>query len=77
MIADLLWGWMAGAWQYIAAGVGAVVVFFAGRRQGKVKERNRAREADIEKANKIRDRVDFDLPDRVRKYDGAGYRDRK
>jgi len=77
MIADLLWGWLAGAWQYVAMGVGAVALLFAGRRQGKVKERNRAKEADYERANEIRDRVEFDLADRVREYDGRGYRDRE
>jgi len=77
MIGDLLWGWLAGAWQYVAMGVGAVALFFAGRRQGKVKERNRAKEADNERANEIRDRVEFDLADRVREYDGRGYRDRE
>lgn len=57
---------------------GIAAALFYGRRErqkGRVEERQKAKEEDHDKASAIRDRVDRDLPDRVREYDGAGYRD--
>lgn len=57
---------------------GIVAAFLYGRRErrkGRNEARQKAREEDHDKATAIRDRVDRDLPDRVREYDGAGYRD--
>ncbi|MGR3599204.1 MAG: hypothetical protein ACU0FH_02190 [Heliomarina sp.] len=60
----------------ILGGIAAALVYGRReRRKGRVEERQKAKEQDHEKATAIRDRVDRDLPDRVREYDGAGYRD--
>lgn len=45
------------------------------RFKGREAERNSAEERDHDKADDIRDRVERDLPDRLRRYDDAGYRD--
>ncbi|MCB1343640.1 MAG: hypothetical protein KDK24_21740 [Pseudooceanicola sp.] len=45
------------------------------RRAGRQEVQSEAMEADHEKADAIRDRVERDLPDRVRDFDDAGYRD--
>ena len=45
-------------------------------KRGRDKERRRANERDQENADDIRDRVERDLPDRVREaHDDAGWRD--
>lgn len=60
----------------VLGGIAAALVYGRRERQkGRVEERQKAREQDHEKATAIRDRVDRDLPERVREYDGAGYRD--
>jgi hypothetical protein len=46
-----------------------------GRKQGRQETYIEAKARDHEKASEIRDRVERDLPDRVREYDDAGYRD--
>jgi len=74
---DLLFG----IWPQVLAGLGALVgvavAYFKVRKSGVDAERRKATEKDYERANEIRDRVEFDLADRVREYDGRGYRDRE
>jgi hypothetical protein len=58
----------------------AAVVTFAGviahqRRDAVQDDRHKAREADNENANDIRNTVERDLPNRVREYEGHGFRD--
>lgn len=64
---------------YIIAFFAALGVFLGyGARQktkGKLEERADQKEKDREKADAIRDRVERDLPDRVREFDDRGYRD--
>ncbi len=60
----------------VLGGIAAALVYGRRERQkGRNEARQKAREQDHEQASAIRDRVDRDLPDRVREYDGAGYRD--
>ena len=64
----------------ILAGLGALLALLVGygaQRDKKTRERakNEAEEIDNAKANDMRNRVERDLPDRVRKFDDAGYRD--
>ena len=65
--------------QWIVAGLGAVLAFLAygksQQRKGKKEVLREVREADNEKAAEIHNRVERDLPDRVREMDGRGYRD--
>jgi hypothetical protein len=46
-----------------------------GKREGRTDARRQAQEDDYENAVDIRDRVDRDLDQRVRDFDGRGYRD--
>lgn len=50
---------------------------FGGRQyiKGRSDMRTKQQERDRERANDIRDRFERDLPDRVREYEGRGYRD--
>jgi hypothetical protein len=67
-----LWPWLLGALTVVGG------LFGFGRVQkakGKAEVIHKAKERDHEKASDIRDRVERDLPDRVRRYDDAGYRD--
>jgi hypothetical protein len=64
----------------ILAGAGALlaalVAFGASeRRKGREAERFKATEADHERAEDIRDTVERNLADELRKHDDAGYRD--
>ena len=58
----------------------AAVVAFAGiiahqRRDAVQDDRHKAKEADNENANDIRNTVERDLPDRVRQFEDHGFRD--
>lgn len=59
--------------------IGAITGRIVGKSQGKREGRNDAindmQEADHERALDIRNRVERDLPDRVREMDGRGFRD--
>ncbi|UWQ30265.1 hypothetical protein [Leisingera sp. M523] len=77
MLGELIggfWGYLAAA---VAAAAGVGITLF-GRSQ-KIKGRQEtyieAKARDHEKASEIRDRVEHDLDDRVRRFDDAGYRD--
>jgi len=62
----------------IAAGTAIAALLGYGavqRRKGRKQAEQQAKGADHERASEIRDRVERDLPDRVRRYDDAGYRD--
>lgn len=64
----------------VAGGVLACILALLGygarqRSKGGADEKQRQAEADHETARSIRDRVERDLPDRVRNYDDAGFRD--
>ena len=65
--------------QWIAVAVSAIVAILTfgqlQKRKGRKEERRKAKEADNENAAEIRDRVERDLPDRVRDFDDAGFRD--
>ena len=53
----------------------ALVTFGASeRRKGRKQAANEAKEADNERADKIRDNVERNIDDRVSDHDGAGYR---
>lgn len=45
------------------------------KRAGRKDERQRAKEADNERAKSIRDDVEHKLPDRLHDFDGRGFRD--
>lgn len=45
------------------------------KRAGRKDERQRAKEADNERAKSIRDNVERELPERLRDFDGRGFRD--
>lgn len=79
MIWDLISDLMGGLWPKIAAiGVILATVLAAAWKIGRnaVKlDRAKQKEKDREEADKIRDRVERDLPDRLREYDGRGFRD--
>lgn len=53
----------------------ALLAFFGIERRGRMKERERAKNKDYENAKAIRDDVDRNLDERLRKYDDAGFRD--
>jgi hypothetical protein len=80
MIARLI-AWLLGS--RLGRGLGVAVaaaVAFAGiiihqRRDAVQDDRHKAREADNENATDIRNSVERDLSDRVREYDGHGFRD--
>jgi len=59
--------------------IGGLAGRLVGKSQGKREGRNDAinemQEADHERATDIRNRVERDLPDRVREMDGRGFRD--
>lgn len=59
--------------------IGGLTGRLVGKSQGKREGRNDAinemQEADHERATDIRNRVERDLPDRVREMDGRGFRD--
>lgn len=62
------------------AAAASFLAFFLGlrtvwRREGAQSQKQKAKEADHEQAQDIRDRVDADLPDRVRDFDNSGWRD--
>lgn len=58
------------------AALGAVVLaVLAIRADAKRDARRDMEEEDREAANDIRDRVERDLPDRLRQYEGHGFRD--
>lgn len=63
----------------MAAGLLATTLLYAfgssKKREGREEERNKAKDLDNEMADEIRDRVERDLDDRVREFDGAGFRD--
>jgi len=63
----------------IGLAIGGLVGRLVGRSQGQREGRNEAindmQEADHERAENIRDRVERDLPDRVREMGGRGFRD--
>lgn len=71
MIGDIL----GGVWQIIIVAGGALLAVFATYRAGGRNQRNKDKVKDHERADEIRKRAESDLPDRVREYDDAGYRD--
>jgi hypothetical protein len=64
---------------YLMLGVGVLLSLFGygkrKERQGEKRAEDKAKEADHENANEIRNRVERDLPQRVRELDDAGFRD--
>ena len=68
-----------GCYVLIVGGVLLAIVTFGAsqRRKGAQKERQKAKEADHERAEEIRDSVSRarNDPDSLRKYEDAGYRD--
>jgi hypothetical protein len=80
LIARVL-SWLLGS--RLGRGLGmavAAVAAFAGviahqRRDAVQDDRHKAREADNENANDIRNSVERDLPDRVRQFENHGWRD--
>lgn len=75
LIPDLL----GGLWPKLAALGGLVAAAFAfvwkNRRDAVKLDRAKQKEKDHAKADDIRDRVERDLPKRVRDFDDAGFRD--
>lgn len=60
----------------VVAGVIAILTFGAvQRKQGRTEARREAQEDDYENAADIRNRVDRDLADELRKHEGRGFRD--
>lgn len=75
----MLVAFLSDLWPYIAA-AGAAIALWLGnnvrqRAKGRKGAETKAEEADHENAANIRNRVDRNLDDRVRKHDGAGWRD--
>ncbi|MEL8056272.1 MAG: hypothetical protein AAGK66_08965 [Pseudomonadota bacterium] len=72
---DAALGLLTGLWGYLAVAAGAVVTvalaWLSGRKNGK----NRQQLKDYENAADIRNRVERELPDRVRDMEGRGFRD--
>lgn len=72
---DAVLGVLTGLWGYLAVAAGAVVTvalaWFSGRKSG----RNKQQLEDHENAADIRNRVERELPDRVRDMEGRGFRD--
>ena len=67
-----VWPWLLAA----LAGIAALLGYGARQKaRGRHEEKQEATEADHDHAEDIRRRVERDLPDRVREYDGAGWRD--
>ena len=58
-----------------AAAVGFIGLLFKWKSDGRKEAFREAKEADYEAAADLRDTVDRNLDDRVRKMDGRGYRD--
>jgi hypothetical protein len=58
-----------------AALAALLAVIIHQRRDAVQDDRHKAREADNENANDIRNTVERDLPNRVREYEGHGFRD--
>lgn len=60
----------------VVAGVIAILTFGAvKKKQGRTEARREAQEDDYENAADIRNRVDRNLADELRKHDDAGFRD--
>jgi hypothetical protein len=59
----------------VAAVVASAGVIIHQRRDAVQDDRHKAREADNENANDIRNSVERDLPDRVREHEQSGFRD--
>lgn len=59
----------------LAAGAGVLGWGARQKSKGRSEERQNAMEADNAKADHIRNSVERDLPDRLRDYDDAGWRD--
>lgn len=58
------------------AALGGLVAYALGQRaKGRSQERQQAEDRDNDRADQIRNRVERELPDRLREFDGAGYRD--
>jgi hypothetical protein len=58
------------------AALAGLLAFTIHQRRDAVKgDRHKAREADNENANNIRNTVERDLPDRVRQFENQGWRD--
>jgi len=74
---DFILGLIPGG--YITGILALVAAFFgfkfSVKRSAVKQERQKAKEADHENAEAIRDNVDRNLDKRVRKYDDAGFRD--
>jgi hypothetical protein len=58
-----------------AALAALLAVIMHQRRDAVQDDRHKAREADNESANDIRNSVERDLPDRVREHEQSGFRD--
>lgn len=70
---------LIGFWPKIAAFAAFCVAVIVGllkiRKSGSDAARREMRERDYERARNIRDRVERDLPDIMREYEGRGFRD--